>query len=107
MLVPGISWHSGRIDITNPNLNSDEAMIAFLEGLRGTIEAAVKSVLHCLPTYLVMGMSAETFWGGKDGAAEFEKFMHDISGLAVTTGAHASVAALRAYGAKKIGIITP
>lgn len=53
------------------------------------------------------GMSAETFWGGKDGAAEFEHFMHEISGLSVTTGAHAAVSALQVYGAKKIGIITP
>ncbi|CZT21662.1 uncharacterized protein RCC_07527 [Ramularia collo-cygni] len=107
MLVPGISWHSGRIEITNPNLSTDEAMIAFLESLRVTIEAAVKSVLHCLPSYLVMGMSAETFWGGKNGALEFENFMHDISGLSVTTGAHAAVSALQIYGAKKIAIITP
>lgn len=59
MLVPGVSFHSGRIEIANPNLSTDEAMIAFLEHLRVTIEAAVKSVLHCLPTYLVMGMTLE------------------------------------------------
>lgn len=107
MRAPGVSWHSGRIEIANPSLNTDEAMVAFLEHLRTTIEAAVKSVLHCKPTYLVMGMSAETFWGGKDGAEQFEKFMKDLSGLDVTTGAYASKAALDAYGAKKIGIITP
>lgn len=82
-------------------------MVAFLEHLRTTIEAAVKSVLHCQPTYLVMGMSAETFWGGKDGAEQFENFMHEISGLKVTTGAHAAKAALDIYDAKKIGIVTP
>lgn len=60
MLVPGVSWHSGRIEIVNPNLSTDEAMIAFLEGLRVTIEAAVKSVLHCLPSYLVMGTTPKT-----------------------------------------------
>jgi maleate isomerase len=107
MRAPGVSWHSGRIDIANPSLNSDEAMIAFLEHLRTTIVAAVSSVLHCQPTYMVMGMSAETFWGGTSGAKEFEDFMHQISGLDVTTGAHAAKAALDAYGAKKIGIITP
>lgn len=107
MRAEGVSWHSGRIEIANPSLNTDEAMVAFLEHLRTTIEAAVKSVLHCKPTYLVMGMSAETFWGGKTGAEEFEKFMHEISGLKVTTGAHAAKAALDAYGAKNIGIVTP
>ncbi|KAF2166674.1 hypothetical protein M409DRAFT_36698 [Zasmidium cellare ATCC 36951] len=107
MRAEGVSWHSGRIEIANPSLKDDEAMVAFLEYLRTTIEAAVKSVLHCQPTYLVIGMSAETFWGGKDGAEQFEKFMHDISGLRVTTGAHAAKSALDAYGAKNIGIVTP
>lgn len=59
-------------------------------------------------SYMVMGMSAETFWGGKDGAAQFEQFMGEISGgLKVSTGAQAAQAALNSYGAKKIGIITP
>jgi maleate isomerase len=59
------------------------------------------------PDYLVMGMSAETFWGGKTGAAEFEAWMKELSGLNVTTGAAACKAALDRYGAKKIGVITP
>lgn len=59
-------------------------------------------------SYMVMGMSAETFWGGKDGAAEFERFMGEISGgLKVSTGAQAAQAALNKYRAKRIGIITP
>ncbi|KAK5174420.1 uncharacterized protein LTR77_001500 [Saxophila tyrrhenica] len=108
MRVPGVSFHSGRIDIKNPDLNSDDAMVAFLEGLRTTIQDAVKRVCHCLPTYMVMGMSAETFWGGKNGAAEFEQFMGEVSnGLKVSTGAQAAQEALNKFGAKKIGIITP
>lgn len=55
-----------------------------------------------------MGMSAETFWGGKDGAAQFEQFMGEVSGgLKVSTGAQAAQAALNRFGAKKIGIVTP
>ncbi|CAJ2501290.1 Uu.00g041430.m01.CDS01 [Anthostomella pinea] len=108
MLVPGVSWHSGRIAIANPSLKDDATMVAFLESLRTTIGDAVRSVGMCLPTYLVMGMSAETFWGGLSGAAEFERFMASTSGgLGVTTGALAARAALDAYGARRIGIITP
>jgi maleate isomerase len=55
-----------------------------------------------------MGMSSETFWGGKAGAAQFEGLMKDLSGgLDVTTGAQAVHAALGKLGAKRIGIITP
>jgi maleate isomerase len=56
----------------------------------------------------VMGMSSETFWGGKAGAAQFEGLMKDLSGgLDVTTGAQAVNAALGKLGARRIGIITP
>lgn len=108
MTVPGVSWHSGRIEISNPSLKDDATMVAFLEGLRETIGGAVSRVAACLPTYMVMGMSAETFWGGQKGAQEFEAFMMEkAGGLKVTTGALAAKAALDTYGAKKIGIITP
>ncbi|KAH9897466.1 Asp/Glu/hydantoin racemase [Xylariomycetidae sp. FL2044] len=108
MTVPGVSWHSGRIEIANPSLKDDATMVAFLEQLRGTIGDAVARVGMCLPTYLVMGMSAETFWGGREGARQFERFMAERSGgLRVTTGALAAKSALDAYGARRIGIITP
>ena len=55
-------------------------MVAFLEDLRSQIKTAVESVLHAKVDYLVMGMSAETFWGGEEGAAEFVKFMGELSG---------------------------
>jgi len=107
MRVPGVSWHTGRIFIPNPELNDDASFVAFLESLREEIGAAVKGVMTAKPDYLVMGMSAETFWGGKEGAAEFMTWMNDLSGLEVTTGAAACKAALDAYGAKRIGVITP
>jgi maleate isomerase len=83
-------------------------MVAFLEELRTQMKTAVQSVCHAKVDYLVMGMSAETFWGGKDGAAEFVRFMSEISGgMEVSTGAAACEAVIKLYGAKRIGIITP
>jgi len=83
-------------------------MVKFLEELRAEMKRAVESVIHAKIDYLVMGMSAETFWGGKDGAAEFVSFMSELSGgLGVTTGAAACEAVMKTYGAKRIGIITP
>jgi maleate isomerase len=105
--VPGVSWHSGRIDIKNPSLKDDETVEQFMRDLRATIGDSVRMVCQCFPTYLVMGMSAETFWGGKDGAAKFEAFMHELSGLKVSTGARAAQAALDKFGARRIGVVTP
>lgn len=106
--LKGVSWHSGRIFVANPDLSSSEVMVAFLEDLRKQIKLSVQSVLHAKIDYLVMGMSAETFWGGVNGAAEFVEFMGQLSGgLGVTTGATACKAVMKTYGAKRIGIITP
>lgn len=83
-------------------------MVKFLEELRVEMKRAVESVCHAKVDYLVMGMSAETFWGGSNGAAEFVKFVGGLSGgLEVTTGAAACGAVIKTYGAKRIGIITP
>jgi maleate isomerase len=107
MRAEGVSWHSGRIYIPNPTLDGDESFVAFLENLRTEIGKSVRDVMTAKPDYLVMGMSAETFWGGRNGAAEFEAWMKELSGLDVTTGAAACKAALDTYGARKIGVITP
>lgn len=94
--------------MANPDMSTNEAMEAFLKDLRKEITKAVESVCHAKVDYLVMGMSAETFWGGREGAAEFIKFMGEISsGLKVTTGADSCAKVLEAYGARKIAIVTP
>lgn len=108
MRVEGVSWHTGRIYIPEPDLDDDASFVSFLENLRTEIGRAVRDVVTAKVDSLVMGMSAETFWGGKEGAEEFAKLMSELSeGRAVTTGAMACKMALDVYGAKKIGIITP
>ncbi|KAF2015832.1 hypothetical protein BU24DRAFT_409013 [Aaosphaeria arxii CBS 175.79] len=108
MLVHGMSWHSGRILIRDPNFDSDEKFDQFINDLRKEIANAVSNVMTAHPDFVVMGMSSETFWGGKAGAAEFEALMKDLTGgLDVTTGAQACNAALKILDAKRIGIITP
>src|SRR5690606_33811284 len=65
------------------------------------------TVMTCKPDYVVMGMSAETFWGGVQGNAAFEENVRELTGLEVTTGATAAGEALKAFGARRIGIVTP
>lgn len=102
-----LSWHTGRILIREPKLDSDATFEAFLEDLRSELGNAIESVMTCKPDYLVMGMSAETFWGGVRGNEEFERSVRELSGLEVTTGASGTKAALDLFGARKIGVITP
>jgi maleate isomerase len=104
---PGVSFHAGRIFIKNEALDSDAAFEALLADLRLEIRRSIRDVMTAKPDHLVMGMSAETFWGGAEGNARFERFVREESGLAVTTGASACNAALRLFDAHRIGVITP
>ncbi|CAM3224555.1 hypothetical protein NODU109028_04775 [Nocardioides dubius] len=101
------SWHTGRIMIEAPALDSADAFGAFREGLNASMPSALEIVMTAEPDYIVMGMSAETFWGGVAGNAEFEQGVRDLTGREVTTGATAAGEALKAFGAKRIGIVTP
>ncbi len=107
MRVPGVTSHTSRIWIRNQDLSSDEAFEALLEEIRVEIEFAVRRVLTAEPDYMVMGMSAETFWGGMEGNREFIRQINQWSDLGVATGAEACERALQLFGAKRIGVVTP
>jgi len=65
-------------------------------------------VMTCSPDYLVMGMSAETFWDGLDGSARLQATVEARAGVKVAMGSDACQAALRKYGdIKRIAVITP
>src|SRR5207248_1684197 len=69
---------------------------------------AVRSVMTCLPDYLVMGMSAVTFYGGARGADQFQSKVETAAGVGASIGSHACTAALKAYGGvKRIAFLSP
>ena len=109
LLVPDISLHYGRILIKNPDkLGNDADFNQFIVDLRKEIGTAIMSIMQIAPDHMIMGMSLETFWGGKEGAAEFEAWMAELNGgLDLAIGAAACKAALEVFGASKIGIVTP
>lgn len=107
MSVPGVTAHTSRIHIRDMDMADDDAMERLLEQIRDEMDHAVARVLTAEPDYMVMGMSAETFWGGVEGNREFVKQIHDLSGLEVATGAEACERALQLFGAKRIGVVTP
>lgn len=109
MRPAGVTNHYSRIFTPNAQAVSNET---FMSGARligdNTLEA-VRSVMTCEPHYLVMGMSAVTFFDGIKGADAFRDRVSEASGgLGVSTGSHACTAALRAYGGvKRIAFFSP
>jgi len=102
-----VTFHAGRMYIANPKLGSDEDFEALLVEIRESIVVAIRDVITCKPTHMLMGMSAETFWGGIEGNAAFEARVRGQSGLDVSTGATACRDALRAFGAERIAVFSP
>jgi maleate isomerase len=107
MTVPGVTAHIARIHIRDQSLGSDDDFEALLVQIRAEIDAACERVLTAEPDYLVMGMSAETFWGGVEGNERFTRELEEFSGKRVATGAEACKRALELYGAKRLAIVTP
>jgi maleate isomerase len=108
MVAPRVvTFHTGRMYVEHPSLDSNESFVEVLEQVRRSIDVAIRDVLTCEPDYLVMGMSAETLWGGLEGSARFEQRVRAQSGLGVSTGATSVREALQALGVRTIAVLSP
>lgn len=113
ILPRGVVWNFARFFIEHTNLSTDEDFVHFLELLRGTVPDSVRDILTAKPDHIMMGMSAETFWGGVKGNDGFVQRIQDQCGdLGLTTGANAVVAAVEAYrkagtNIKKVAVMGP
>jgi maleate isomerase len=87
---------------------SNDTFMAGTQVIGNNVLDAVRSVMTCSPDYLVMGMSAVTFYGGVAGADAFQAKVERESGVGISIGAHSCTAALRAYGGiKRIAFLSP
>lgn len=109
----GVTNHFSRIAIPDTKVSSDESFMVMLNTIRDSTMDAVDVSLSMEPGCVIMGMSAETFWDGAEGADRLHKRMLErTGGVPVIMGSTAVDAAIKAYesdGApiRKIGIITP
>ena len=78
-----------------------------MSNIRTTMMETVDQVMTSEPDYLVMGMSSETFWDGLEGSKLLQDRVEQRSGVKVCMGSDASQEALKRYGAKRLGVITP
>ncbi|MFJ7270407.1 hypothetical protein ACIQV3_27865 [Streptomyces sp. NPDC099050] len=105
--IPGVAYRAGSMHIPHPAMADDRDFEALLTQIRASIDTAVRDVLTAQPDRMVMGMSAETFWGGVAGNAAFERRLRERTGLPVTTGASSCRAALNALGCRRIAVFSP
>jgi maleate isomerase len=103
----GVTNHFGRIHIPNEPIRNDDDFNRLMDSIRAELMQAVDRVMTCEPDYLVMGMSSETFWDGLDGSIKLRERIEAHAGVKVAMGSDACQAALKRYGARRLGVVTP
>src|ERR1700712_4993488 len=109
----GVTNHFSRIAIPDTKVTDDDSFMVMLNSIRDSTFEAVDVSMSMEPGCVIMGMSAETFWDGAEGADRLHrKMLERTGGIPVIMGSTAVDAAIKAYGAagttiRRIGIITP
>src|SRR5215203_2062536 len=88
MRPPGVTNHYSRIFTPNAKAVSNDTFMAGTILIGENTLDAVRSVMTSEPDYLVMGMSAVTFYGGAKGADAFQETVEKESGINISIGSH-------------------
>ena len=80
----GVTNHYSRIIVDDAQAVSDETFMAGTQEIDSNTAAAVRGVMTCRPDYLVMGMSAVTFYGGAEGGRRWRENIESIAGVGVS-----------------------
>jgi maleate isomerase len=104
----GVTNHHSRIVTANADAASNESFPAGIEVIGANVLDAVRSVMTCAPGYLVMGMSAVTFFGGARGTDAVIRSVEEVSCLSIGADSHACTAALQDHGGvRRIAVWSP
>lgn len=104
--LPGVTYHVGRIPITERKITTD-TFLDHVAAMRAGIEKASDEVLTAGVQALIQGVALECFWGGLAGSADLRKRLEDRCGVPVVLGSEAVRAGLEAFGARRIAVLTP
>jgi maleate isomerase len=115
--LDGVTWHPSRFwielrnwadEVASTGDDTNTVFERFLDIMRGEIPTSLRNVISAKVNHIMLGMSAETFWGGEEGSVLFEQGVREhIGDLGLTTGAAATREALDCFGAKSLSVITP
>lgn len=103
----GVTNHYSRIVIPDMPVNTNEDFLALVQSIQDNTLQAADVLKSCEIGYLVMGMSAATFWDGRKGAETYLKMMTERAGVGVSCGSFATEAALNVYKARRIAFFSP
>src|SRR6188508_2436035 len=62
--LPGVTNHIARMHIPDEPVRSDEDFNELIRRIDVALEEAIDRVVTCRPDHIVLGISAESIWGG-------------------------------------------
>ena len=112
MAPKGVTNHVSRMHIPDDPIGSDADFDELIRRIDVALEESIDRVMTCRPDHLILGISAESIWGGGlEPARRIERRIRDRAGtdIGVTQAADALPAALRAYDERieRIAIVCP
>ncbi|MFC3453935.1 maleate cis-trans isomerase family protein [Amycolatopsis speibonae] len=104
----GVTNHTGRMAIDDDPMVDEPGFDHVMHSIRRSTRPAIRSVTGCEPDCVIIGVSPESYWEGKDSHGSVLDAMRDAAGgRPVTMSPDAINAALAAHGARRIAVITP
>ena len=103
----GVTNQYSRIVFPNDPVDNDGQFLKLLANIQDNTLQAVDVLKSCEMQYLVMGMSAATFWDGRAGAEKYLAMMRERAGVGVSCGSFATEAALNVHKARRIAFFSP
>ncbi|MCP1335486.1 maleate cis-trans isomerase family protein [Futiania mangrovi] len=110
MRFPGVTNHISRMHIPDEPVNNDNDFNELIRRIDIALEESLDRVMTCRPDWLILGISAESIWGGGLEPARriAERIRARAGDIGVTQAADALPAALKALGVRKsIALLTP
>ncbi len=108
MLRPrGVTNHTGRSTIVERPLNSEQAFFEHMAMMREGMTVAIDQIMTAGLDHLIIGIALETFWGGVAAADKLKAELEQRAGVGISMGSTAALAALKAFGARRIAVLTP
>ena len=107
MTPAGVTCHTGRFPLKDVRISSDNDFERLVADIHANLDRAVDDLMSVAPDHIIVGVSAESFWDGADGAEVIRNRLVEKTGVSITLGSDAARVALEAVAAQRIGVLTP
>ncbi|MFJ8910033.1 arylmalonate decarboxylase [Amycolatopsis sp. NPDC102389] len=104
----GVTNHTGRMVIDDAPMADQPGFEHVMSEIRRSTRPAIRGVTGCDPDCVIIGVSPESYWEGRESHGRVLHAMREAAGgRAVTMSPDAIIAALTAHGVRRIAVITP